>query len=167
MGVLTPVLCLRFCAGHVPAATAMSFSWTRTAALCGAFIAVDRKNRSGGGFVRGWHVSMLIDEAACVCRETYIYNILYNLYIIYVIYISRPYPAVCLLRAGRVSSSEWHRGLIHVCIPNQVERVLAVFRPTPSPHPHTPTPQPPPPPHHRPTRKETIDVYALYLTRAA
>jgi hypothetical protein len=73
MGVLTPVLCLRFCAGHVPAATAMSFSWTRTAALCGAFIAVDRKNRSGGGFVRGWHVSMLIDEAACVCRETYIY----------------------------------------------------------------------------------------------
>jgi hypothetical protein len=67
MGVLTPVLCLRVCAGHVPAAAAMSFSWTRTAALCGAFIAVDRKNRSGGGFVRGWHVSMLIDEAACAC----------------------------------------------------------------------------------------------------
>jgi hypothetical protein len=84
MGVLTPVLCLRFCAGHVPAATAMSFSWTRTAALCGAFIAVDRKNRSGGGFVRGWHVSMLIDEAACACRETYIY--IYIIY--YIIYIS-------------------------------------------------------------------------------
>ena len=109
MGVLTPVLCLSICAGHVPAATAMSFSWTRTAALCGAFIAVDRKNRSGGGFVRGWHVSMLIDEAACVCRETYIY--IYIIY--YIIYISSMlyiYPArilqyVCSGRAGSAAPS--------------------------------------------------------------
>jgi hypothetical protein len=100
MGVLTPVLCLRFCAGHVPAATAMSFSWTRTAALCGAFIAVDRKNRSGGGFVRGWHVSMLIDEAACVCRETYIYIyiIYYIIYISSMLYIYIP-PVSCSMSA--------------------------------------------------------------------